>query len=100
MLPGMIASASVGLSTLENALCVPVAALGEENGETILHANYDMDSVLLFSPVTVTIDAVCIPSMLRFWMESQQELPFPIRLRYPVQQRRTPERCHAIKIYA
>lgn len=78
MLPGMRPSASVGLSTLENALCVPVAALGEENGETILHTNYDMDSVLLVSPVTVTIDAVCIPSMFRSWMESQRELPLTI----------------------
>ena len=55
MLPGMSASASVGLSTVENALCVPVAALAEENGETVLYTSYDKDSGLLGSPVTVTI---------------------------------------------
>lgn len=55
MLPGMSAFASVGLSTVENALCVPVAALAEENGETVLYTSYDKDSALLGNPVTVTI---------------------------------------------
>lgn len=71
-------SASVGLSIVENAFCVSVAALGEDNGVTVLYTSNDKDSVLLGSPVTVTIDAVCIPSMFRSWMESQRELPLTI----------------------
>lgn len=47
-------SASVVLSTVENAFCVSVAALGEDNGVTVL---YNKDSVLLGSLVTVTIGA-------------------------------------------
>lgn len=48
-------SASVGLSTVENAFCVSVAALGEDNGVTVLYTSNDKDSVLLGSLVTVTI---------------------------------------------
>ena len=57
MLPGMTASAFIRLDTGENLLCVPAAALGEENGETVLYTSYDEKSAALGNPVPVTIGA-------------------------------------------
>ena len=57
MLPGMTASAFIQLDTGENLLCVPAAALGEENGETVLYTSYDEKSASLETPVPVTIGA-------------------------------------------
>ena len=57
MLPGMTASAFIQLDTGENLLCVPAAALGEENGKTVLYTSYDEKSAVLGSPVPVTIGA-------------------------------------------
>ena len=57
MLPGMTASAFIQLDTGENLLCVPAAALGEENGETVLYTSYDEKNAVLGSPVPVTIGA-------------------------------------------
>lgn len=55
MLPGMTVSAFIRLDTGENLLCVPAAALGEENGETVLYTSYDEKSASLGTPVPVTI---------------------------------------------
>ena len=55
MLPGMTVSAFIWLDTGENLLCVPAAALGEENGETVLYTSYDEKSASLGTPVPVTI---------------------------------------------
>ena len=57
MLPGMTASAFIQLDSGENLLCVPAAALGEENGETILYTSYDEKNAALGTPVAVTIGA-------------------------------------------
>ena len=57
MLPGMTASAFIRLDTGENLLCVPAAALGEENGKTVLYTSYDEKNAVLGSPVPVTIGA-------------------------------------------
>lgn len=57
MLPGMTASAFIQLDSGENLLCVPAAALGEENGETVLYTSYDEKNAALGSPVPVTIGA-------------------------------------------
>lgn len=55
MLPGMSASASIVLSIAENVLCVPVAALDEVNGETVLYTGCDEKSTSLTGSVPVTI---------------------------------------------
>jgi len=57
MLPGMTASAFIRLDSGENLLCVPAAALGEENGEAVLYTSYDEKNAVLGSPVPVTIGA-------------------------------------------
>lgn len=57
MLPGMTASAFIRLDGGENLLCVPAAALGEENGKTVLYTSYDEKNAVLGSPVPVTIGA-------------------------------------------
>lgn len=57
MLPGMTASAFIRLDTGETLLCVPAAALGEENGKTVLYTSYDEKNASLGSPVPVTIGA-------------------------------------------
>lgn len=57
MLPGMTASAFIQLDGGENLLCVPAAALGEENGKTVLYTSYDEKNAVLGSPMTVTIGA-------------------------------------------
>lgn len=57
MLPGMTASAFIRLDTGENLLCVPAAALGEENGKTVLYTSYDEKNAALGNPVPVTIGA-------------------------------------------
>ncbi len=57
MLPGMTASAFIRLDSGENLLCVPAAALGEENGETVLYTGYDEKNAAPGSPVPVTIGA-------------------------------------------
>ena len=57
MLPGMTASAFIRLDGGENLLCVPAAALGEENGKTVLYTSYDEKNGVLGCPVPVTIGA-------------------------------------------
>lgn len=57
MLPGMSASASIVLSTAENVLCVPVAALDEVNGETVLYTGCDEKNANLTGSVPVTVGA-------------------------------------------
>ena len=57
MLPGMTASAFIRLDGGEDLLCVPAAALGEENGETVLYTSYDEKNAVLGSPVPVTVGA-------------------------------------------
>ena len=57
MLPGMTASAFIRLDGGEDLLCVPAAALGEENGETVLYTSYDEKNAVLGNPVPVTTGA-------------------------------------------
>ena len=57
MLPGMTASAFIRLDGGENLLCVPAAALGEENGKTVLYTGYDEKNAAPGSPVPVTVGA-------------------------------------------
>ena len=54
MLPGMNASAFLTLNTAENTISVPVAALVEENGQTIVYTGYNENDDVLTKPVTVT----------------------------------------------
>lgn len=54
MLPGMNAAVVLTLSVQENVPAVPVAALGEENGETVLYTAYDEKNQTLTSPVIVS----------------------------------------------
>lgn len=54
MLPGMYCSAFITLNTVEDALCVPVAALSQGEENTIVYTGYNEESGLT-SPVTVTI---------------------------------------------
>lgn len=54
MLPGMYCSAFITLNTVEDVLCVPVAALSQDEENTIVYTGYNEESGLT-SPVTVTI---------------------------------------------
>ena len=54
MLPGMNASAYLTLKTADNVLCVPVAALVEEAGRTVVYTGYDQKKEALTGPVEVT----------------------------------------------
>ena len=54
MLPGMYCSAFITLNTVEDVLCVPVAALSQDEENTIIYTGYNEESGLT-SPVIVTI---------------------------------------------
>lgn len=54
MLPGMNASAYLTLSTTGEVLSVPVAALAEEDGRTVVYTGYDEKKGTLTDPVEVT----------------------------------------------
>ena len=53
MLAGMNATATIGLSTTENVLTIPVAALVEKGGETVVYTGYDEKTETLLDPVAV-----------------------------------------------
>ena len=55
MLAGMTATASVVLSTAEQVLTVPAAALVEEGTRTLIYTGYDEENELLLNPVEVTL---------------------------------------------
>lgn len=55
MLPGMTATASIPLSTAEDVLLIPVEALVEENGSTLIYTGYDEKTDTLVNPVAVTL---------------------------------------------
>ena len=57
MLPGMTASARIVLDTVQDVLCIPVAALAEENGKTVVFTSYDSENGVLGDPVEVTLGA-------------------------------------------
>ena len=57
MLPGMTASAVIVLDTVEDALCIPAAALSEENEKLIVYTSYDSENGILGAPVEITIGA-------------------------------------------
>ena len=57
MLPGMTASARIVLDTVSDVLCIPVAALTEENGKLVVYTSYDTEKEILGTPVEVTIGA-------------------------------------------
>lgn len=57
MLPNMNASASITLETIPDALCIPAAALTEENGQTIVYTALDEKTGSPCNPVEVTIGA-------------------------------------------
>ncbi len=57
MLPGMTASTVIVLDTVEDALCIPAAALSEENGKLIVYTSYDSENGILGTPVEITIGA-------------------------------------------
>lgn len=55
MLSGMSATASIPLSTAENILTIPVAALVEDGAETVVYTSYDESTGSLMDPVAVTV---------------------------------------------
>ena len=55
MLSGMTATASVVLSSTEQVLTVPAAALVEEGTRTLVYTGYDEETQLLLNPVEVTV---------------------------------------------
>lgn len=57
MLSGMTATASVVLSTTDQVLTVPAAALVEEGTRTLIYTGYDEENELLLNPVEVTVGA-------------------------------------------
>ena len=57
MLSGMTATASVVLSTTDQVLTVPTAALVEEGTRTLIYTGYDEENELLLNPVEVTVGA-------------------------------------------
>lgn len=54
MLPGMNASAYLTLNSTEDVLTIPVAALAEENGKTLVYTGYDEKNETMTGPVEVT----------------------------------------------
>ena len=54
MLPGMNASAYLTLATTGDVLTIPVAALAEENGKTVVYTGCDEKNGTLTDPVVVT----------------------------------------------
>lgn len=55
MLQGMTASAAIPLETAEHVLTVPVAALTEVNGKTVLYTGYDEKTQTLTGAIEVTL---------------------------------------------
>ena len=55
MLPGMTASARILLDTVSEILCIPAAALTEENGKLVVYTSLDPENMVLGNPVEVTI---------------------------------------------
>lgn len=54
MLSGMSACASMALSTVENALIIPAAALNDNGSEVYVYTSYDAKTESFGNPVTVT----------------------------------------------
>lgn len=57
MLPGMNACAVFTLETLTDVLTLPVAALAESSGESVVYTAYDAEKNLLSGAVSVTVGA-------------------------------------------
>ena len=57
MLPGMTASARIVLGTAQDVLCIPVAALAEENGKLVVYTSHDAENGVLGTPVEITVGA-------------------------------------------
>lgn len=55
MLPGMRASAFITLSTAEDVLCIPAAALEELNGQTVVYTGTDPETGAPATPTPVTL---------------------------------------------
>lgn len=55
MLPGMRASAFITLSTAEDVLCIPAAALEELNGQTVVYTGTDPETGAPTAPTPVTL---------------------------------------------
>ena len=55
MLSGMTATATIVLSTTENVLTIPAAALVEQGNQTVVYTGYDEETETLLDPVTVTV---------------------------------------------
>lgn len=55
MLPGMNATASITLDTAADVLTVPVAALYDEGGKTVVYTSFDEEAGTLGNPVEVTV---------------------------------------------
>jgi multidrug efflux pump subunit AcrA (membrane-fusion protein) len=55
MLPGMTAHVSAVLRTVENAFCIPVAALAEQGSESIVYTGYDEKTETFVDPLPVTV---------------------------------------------
>ena len=57
MLPGMTASARIVPDTVDDVLCIPVAALNEENGKPVVYTSWDSEAGVPGTPVEITIGA-------------------------------------------
>lgn len=55
MLSGMSATASITLTTTENVLTIPVAALNDDGSKTVVYTGYDEKTGELINPVTVEL---------------------------------------------
>ena len=55
MLSGMNATVTIVLSTAENVLTVPAAALVERGNQTLVYTGYDAENEILLDPVTVKV---------------------------------------------
>ena len=55
MLSGMTATATIVLSTAEQVLTIPAAALVEQGNQTLVYTGYDAETETLLDPVTVTV---------------------------------------------
>lgn len=54
MLPGMNANAVITLSTTENVVSIPVAALVDRGSETLVYTAYDAKNDILLNPMPIT----------------------------------------------
>lgn len=55
MLPGMQASVVFPLDTVSGCVCIPVAALNEDGGQTLVYTSWDPETGTLGDPVAVTV---------------------------------------------